>query len=180
MKVENRRQKILNKLATAQTPISASRLAEEFGVSRQIIVKDISELRASGYRITALARGYILEQSLRCKRVFKVLHSDDDVEKELNLIVDLGGMVEDVFIYHKFYNQIKAPMHIQSRDDVAHFMQSVTEGNSSLLKNVTSGYHYHTVTAENAETLDRIEEALQAQSFLAPLQEHEPTELFKD
>lgn len=180
MKVENRRQKILNKLAAAEKPVSASKLAEEFGVSRQIIVKDISDLRTGGYRITALARGYILEQSLRHKRVFKVLHSDEDVEKELNLIVDLGGLVEDVFIYHKFYNQLKAPMHIQTRVDVAHFIKNISEGKSSLLKNVTSGYHYHTVSAENAEVLDRIEEALKAQNFLAPLQEHEPTELTMD
>ena len=33
-----------------------------------------------------------------------------DTEKELNCIVDLGGTVEDVFIYHKVYNKVSAPM----------------------------------------------------------------------
>jgi len=177
MKVENRRQNILNKLAAASAPVSAARLAEDFSVSRQIIVKDIAALRESGYTIDALARGYVLREQLRCKKVFKVIHSDEDVETELNLIVDLGGCVEDVFIYHKFYNQIKAPMHIKSRYDVAHFLKNISEGKSSLLKNVTSGYHYHTVVADDTETLKRIEDKLWEHGFLAPLQEHEPSEL---
>ncbi len=177
MKVENRRQSILNTLAAASAPVSAGRLSAEFGVSRQIIVKDIAALRAQGYAIAAMARGYVLEQQLRCKKVFKVIHTDEEVEKELNLIVDLGGCVEDVFIYHKFYNQIKAPMHIKSRYDVAHFLKNIAEGKSSLLKNVTAGYHYHTVVADDAQTLKRIEDALWASGFLAPLQAYEPSEL---
>ncbi len=180
MKVNNRRQSILNMLSTASSPVSASRLAESFGVSRQIIVKDIAALRTDGYAIDALARGYVLTEKLRPQKVFKVIHTDEDVETELNLIVDLGGCVEDVFIYHKFYNQIKAPLHIQSRFDVTHFLNNITEGKSSLLKNVTSGYHYHTVTAKDTETLKRIEDALWVHGFLAPLQAYEPTELKKD
>lgn len=177
MKVENRRQSILNLLAAAQKPVSAGYLATQFGVSRQIIVKDIAELRIQGYAIEAMARGYVLSQQLRCRKVFKVHHSDEDVEKELNLIVDLGGCVEDVFIYHKFYNQLRAPMHIQSRYDIRHFLKNIAEGKSSLLKNVTAGYHYHTVVADDKETLKRIESALRESGFLAPLQTHEPAEL---
>ena len=180
MKVKNRRQSILNLLAAATSPVSATRLAESFGVSRQIIVKDISALRTDGYAIDALTRGYVLKEQLRPKKVFKVIHSDEDVETELNLIVDLGGFVEDVFIYHKFYNQIKAPMHIKSRYDVIHFLKNIAEGKSSLLKNVTSGYHYHTVVADDMNTLKRIEDKLWEYGFLAPLQEFEPSELKKD
>lgn len=180
MKVENRRQSILNILAAADKPVSASRLSAQFGVSRQIIVKDISALREDGYAIDAKARGYVLAQQLRCEKVFKVQHSDEDVEKELNLIVDLGGTVADVFVYHKFYNQLKAPMHIKTRRDVAHFLKNINEGKSSLLKNVTSGYHYHTVFADDHETLERIEAKLQESGFLAPLQSHEPSELNKN
>ncbi|MBQ4160185.1 MAG: transcription repressor NadR [Clostridia bacterium] len=177
MKVKNRRQNILNKLAAASAPISAGSLAEEFGVSRQIIVKDIAALREDGYTIDAMTRGYILKEQLRPRKVFKVIHTDEDVETELNLIVDMGGCVEDVFIYHKFYNQIKAPMHIKSRYDVAHFLKNIAEGKSSLLKNVTAGYHYHTVVADDEDTLKRIEDKLWEHGFLAPLQEYEPSDL---
>ena len=42
------------------------------------------------------------------------------------------------------------------------------------MMNVTSGYHYHTVTADTEETLDLIQKSLEEQGFLAPLQEYEP------
>lgn len=177
MKVANRRQGILNILAAAEKPTSASYLSAQFKVSRQIIVKDISELREQGYAIEAKARGYVLNQQLRHQKVFKVIHSDDAVEQELNLIVDAGGTVEDVFVYHKFYNRLRAPMHIQTRSDVANFLKNIAAGKSSLLKNVTSGYHYHTVFADSDDILNQIEKKLEENGFLAPLQSHEPSEL---
>ena len=61
MKCEIRRQEILNLLSQSAAPVSASTLSGEFGVSRQIIVKDIAKLREEGAEISALARGYVLE-----------------------------------------------------------------------------------------------------------------------
>ena len=49
-------------------------------------------------------------------------------------------------------------------------------GKSSLLKNVTSGYHYHTVRADSEEILDLIGQRLKEQGFLAPLQGYEPVD----
>ena len=63
MKSELRRQGILKKLSASISPVSATILSEEFGVSRQIIVKDIAQLRLNGYSITALSKGYILNKS---------------------------------------------------------------------------------------------------------------------
>lgn len=177
MKCENRRQEILNVLAEAQNPVSAGALSEMFGVSRQIIVKDIAKLRADGAKISALSRGYVMENKGRPTKVFKNFHSDEDVEKELTLIVDLGGVVEDVFVYHKAYNKVSAPMNIRSRRDVERFLNNIASGKSSLLKNVTSGYHYHTVTADSFETLKMIEDKLWEKGFLAKLREYEPDEL---
>ena len=107
----------------------------------------------------------------------KNIHSDEDVEKELNTIIDLGGTVEDVFVYHKYYGVVSAKMEIKTRNDVKNFIENVTTGKSSLLKNVTSGYHYHTVTAKDQETLNLIEEKLWENGFLATLKEHEPKEI---
>lgn len=42
MKVEERREGIIKILTLAETPVSATALANEFGVSSQIIVKDIA------------------------------------------------------------------------------------------------------------------------------------------
>ena len=61
-----------------------------------------------------------------------------------------------------------------------HFLKNISEGKSSLLKNVTAGYHYHTVSADDTETLKRIEDKLWEYGFLAPLQAYEPSELKKD
>lgn len=174
MNANDRRKAILSELDKALEPISASAFGNKLNVSRQVIVQDIAILRAEGYSIEALSRGYCLLKKSDCKRVFKAYHSDEDVEKELNIVVDAGGQVEDVFIYHKAYGTVRAEMKIKSRLDVKKFLDDVTSGKSKLLKNVTSGYHYHTVIADNAEVLDLIEKSLKEHGFLAPLKEYEP------
>ena len=177
MRADERRKKIVSLMMQTQKAISGGQLSEHLGVSRQIIVQDISALKAAGYDIISTHNGYIMQTKPLNSKVFKVIHSDEDVEKELNLIVDLGGTVEDVFIYHKVYNKVAAPMDIKSRRDVELFLEGIASGKSSLLKNVTSGYHYHTILAENKETLALIEEKLKEHGFLAQLQEYEPDEI---
>ena len=100
-----------------------------------------------------------------------------EVEKELNLIVELGAAVEDVFVYHKVYGKVAARLDIRSRYDVEKFMEGITTCKSSLLKNATAGYHYHTVSAPDRAILDLVEEKLRENGFLAPLQKHEPKEI---
>lgn len=177
MKGEERRTGIIKRLTDSTLPISASSLAKELGVSRQVIVQDIALLRANGTEISSFARGYMLNKKRVCTRVFKVIHSDDEVEKELTLIVDAGGTIENVFVYHKVYGMVKAPMSIRSRLDVQNFLEGINSGKSSLLKNVTSGYHYHTISADCEKTLELIAQKLKENGFLAPLQEYEPSEL---
>ncbi len=179
MTAEKRREEILRLLCEAEKQISASALARTLGVSRQIIVGDVALLRAQGHDIIALARGYILNKSAGVERVFKVQHSDEETERELNLIVDMGGTVIDVFVYHRSYGEVNAKLNIRSRHDVEEFLKDISSGKSSLLKNVTSGYHYHTIHADSTEILDLIEKALSENGFLAPLQDHEPKRLSK-
>ena len=85
----------------------------------------------------------------------------------------------DVFVYHRTYGTVKAKMGLKSRIEVRKFLDEISSGKSSLLKNVTDGYHYHTVEAENDEILDMIEQALKENGFLAPLMEYEPEEIQK-
>ncbi|MBQ3590165.1 MAG: transcription repressor NadR [Clostridia bacterium] len=177
MNASTRREKILARLKELSAPISATALARELGVSRQVIVGDIVILRAKGNGILSLARGYMLEKNTFSERALKLFHSDEDVEKELNLIVDHGGEVVDVFVYHRSYGLLRARMDIKSRLDVVRFLEEIKSGKSSLLKNVTSGYHYHTIRAGSEKVLDLIEKALEENGFLAPLQELEPSEI---
>lgn len=107
-----------------------------------------------------------------------MLHSDEQTEEELTLIIDLGGKVRDVFIYHRVYGIVRADMKIRSRRDIQDFMEKIRSGKSSLLKNVTSGYHYHTISADDDQTLDSIHKMLEEKGMLACLQEDEPVDFW--
>lgn len=175
MNGEIRRSEILQKLQNSGRAISGNALAKTFGVSRQVIVQDIALLRAQGIHITPTNRGYLLERSTgRATRVFKVIHTEEEVEDELTRIVDLGGTIKDVFIYHRVYGVVRGKLNIRSRLDVSHYMAEMHGGKSRLLSRSTSGYHYHTVMADSEEILDVIQEELQKNNYLAPLQPEEP------
>lgn len=178
MSGEERRGKIIQALKNSDKAVSATTLAKEFDVSRQVIVQDVALLRANGKNIFSTNRGYLIQEDEETTRVFKVQHEDDEVEKELTTIVDLGGTVEDVFVYHKVYGVLRAEMNIKSRMDIRNYMEEIRSGKSSLLKNVTSGYHYHTVRAERVEILDMIQEELQKKGLLAELQDYEPVDFW--
>ncbi len=178
MSGEERRGKIIQALKNSDKAVSATTLAKEFDVSRQVIVQDVALLRANGKNIFSTNRGYLIQEDEETTRVFKVQHEDDEVEKELTTIVDLGGTVEDVFVYHKVYGVLRAEMNIKSRMDIRNYMEEIRSGKSSLLKNVTSEYHYHTVRAERVEILDMIQEELQKKGLLAKLQDYEPVDFW--
>lgn len=174
MNGQERRACIHKILTASEIPVSGTSLARNLDVSRQVIVQDIALLRANGTKILSTNQGYILQESEAASRVFKVIHTDDEVEEELSLIVDLGGRVADVFVYHKAYGLLRADMDIRSRLDVYNFMESIRTGKSTPLKNITSGYHYHTVYAKDEAILDLIQTRLQDRGFLAKLQDYEP------
>lgn len=161
-------------------PVSAGTFASRYGVSRQVIVQDVALLRANGESIQATSSGYVLVRPVEKSRVFKVFHKDEETGEELTLCVDLGGCVKDVFVYHRTYGVIRAELNIASRRDVQQFLADVSESRSTLLKNTTSGYHYHTITAASEEILDLIQNALAEHGFLAPLTEYEPADLLEN
>lgn len=157
---------ILKRISMSADPVSGSTLASEFGVSRQIIVKDIAALKAAGNDIISTTKGYIIHTAPRPERVFKVVHRDDEIQKELLTITDAGGEVVNVFVWHKIYGKIEAELDIKNSSDVREYILSLKNGRSGPLKNVTSGYHYHTVRAETEEILDKVRTALDNIGFL--------------
>lgn len=164
-----RREAIISKMQEDSAPLSGTKLASMYGVSRQVIVQDIALIRAAGYDVISTNRGYILNASAKMEkveRVFKVNHTDEQMEEELCNIVDLGGCIVNTMINHKVYGHLEAPLNIRSRRNVAEFMKDIHSGKSSPLKNVTSGYHYHTITADSEETLELIEQMLREKQIL--------------
>ena len=73
---------------------------------------------------------------------------------------------------------IRHTMNIRTRHDVKKVLEGLSTGSSSLLKNVTGGYHYHTIEAESEEILDDIQNGLAEKGFLARLQDYEPVDFW--
>ena len=168
MKAENRRKEMIAYLLSQEKPISGSELSARFGVSRQIIVQDISLLKAQGYEILSTHSGYIVHQTPLAERVFKVRHTTGETEDELNTVVDLGATVVDVFVWHKVYGKVSANLNIFSRLHVKQFIEGVRSGKSSELMNITGGYHYHTVRAESEAVLDTVATAVSQKGYIVP------------
>ena len=98
-----RRTKIVELIQNSEKPLSGTALAKQCDVSRQVIVQDIALIRASGYDIISTNRGYIIQEPLVRERVFKVNHTDEQLEEELYSIIDLGGTVVNVMVNHRVY-----------------------------------------------------------------------------
>lgn len=169
MKAAERRKSIANLLISSDSAVPGGRLSEMFGVSRQIIVQDIAVLKASGYDILSTHSGYVMQDTPLKERVFKVYHTTHQTEDELSTIVELGGTVVDVFVWHKVYGKMSAPLNIFSRLHIDQFIEGVRSGKSVELMSITGGFHYHTVRAESEQILDNIEHALNAKNYIAPI-----------
>ena len=70
MKGEERRKQLLNILSSSNNPVSGGTLAKELNVSRQIIVQDISLLRANGATIFSTNKGYLLQEDRKYSRAW--------------------------------------------------------------------------------------------------------------
>ncbi len=184
MSGKERRERMLQILRHSKVPVPGKDLAKTLGVSRQVVVQDIALLRAQNLEITATNTGYILKQAKeepdKKTRVFKVSHSGEETREELEIIVNYGGVVEDVFINHRVYGILTGNLHIVNHEDIEKFMEELESGKSTLLMNVTSGYHYHTVSAPTETLLDLIQEKLRERGFLARLQDYEPIDFWKE
>ena len=176
---KERRKKLLDILIKSDRVVSGDKLSKMLDVSRQVIVQDISILRASDKDIKSTTRGYYIQESYvdnRPQRIFKVRHTEEQITEEMNIIVDMGGVIEDEFVYHKVYGIVQAKLSIKSRKDVQNYAKSISGGVSRPLMSVTSGYHYHTVVADSEEELDEIQESLDKSGFLAELRNYEPVD----
>ena len=173
---QSRKDEFIKLLNKSDKPLSGDAIAKLLGVSRQVIVQDIALLRANGVQIFSTNRGYLLDEGSSDEfcRVYKVIHSDEETEDEMNLFVDMGATILDVFVYHRVYGVMRGELNVRSRLDVKRYMDNIRGGKSSLLKNVTGGYHYHTVMASSNEVLDMIQAELEKKGFLAKLSEYEP------
>ena len=158
-----RRNLIIAKLEKATAPICATKLADEFSVTRQIIVADIALLRAAGHAIRAEHRGYVLGARDKeygiVKRVV-VKHGQECVREELYAVVDNGGKLVDVIVEHAIYGMISASLNIETRYDADKFLEKVEAEGVSPLSALTKGVHVHTIAVKTEEAFERIVQKL--------------------
>ena len=168
MRAEERRQAILNTLNNAGHPVSATALARQFSVSRQIIVGDIALLRAAGADISATPRGYVAHQPSPAGLVRQVAcrHNSQGMEAELNAMVDQGCTVLDVIVEHPIYGQLTGPLQLSSRYDVSQFIARCAQSDAKPLSDLTGGIHLHTLSCPDEAAFRRVREAPQDMGIL--------------
>lgn len=197
-KAQTRREALLLLLKNGDEPLTGGILAQQLGVSRQIIVQDIALLRETGASIVGTSQGYVLESDSRkvtrsvevkaearndrceasndsglCERTFKVHHDPTQTRDELETIISAGGRVVNVSISHRAYGFLSAPLAIETEEDISRFINDIESGKSAPLSTATSGYHYHLIAADDEEALETIGRALADKGYLAPLLPHE-------
>ena len=167
MDAQERRQAIARRLERARSPVSATALAREFSVSRQIIVGDVAILRAGGQGITATPRGYMVQNAPSgLVRQIAVKHDGQAMEAELNAMVDQGCTVLDVIVEHPIYGQLTGPLQLASRYDVAQFLARCSQPDARPLSELTEGIHLHTLSCPDEAAFDRVRQELRRLGIL--------------
>lgn len=163
-----RRMAMLSSLQETEEPITGSLFASRFGVTRQIIVKDMALLKAQGYDILSTAKGYCLKVAPEIwkKRTITVCHAAEDIERELQIIVDLGGHALRTEVNHPAYGKIGERLSVKSRKDIQIFLEKVMAEGCEPLLFLTKGIHTHVIEAEDEKTLDEICDALNDAGYL--------------
>ena len=157
MRAEERRQAIRELLQRAKQPVSATALAAQFSVSRQIIVGDIALLRATGADISATPRGYvILRETGGLVRQVAVQHDAAGMGEELNAMVDQGCTVLDVIVDHPIYGQLTGPLQLSNRYDVGQFLSRCAQSDARPLSELTEGIHLHTLSCPDEAAFGRV------------------------
>jgi transcriptional regulator of NAD metabolism len=168
MSGEKRRVKILEILSSSLKPVSATKLANATGVTRQIIVSDVALLRASGVKIISERLGYTIPK-IASDEIYKTIickHTKEQTLDEFYAIVDNGGKVVSVTVEHSLYGQITADLNVVSRYDAQEFAKRSEETDAMLLCDLTDGLHIHTITVKDEESFKRIYVQLKALGIL--------------
>jgi len=167
---EERRQFILDWLKKTTEPLTGQVIAEKTNVSRQIVVQDISLLKARNEPVMATSQGYVYlteqRSTLPFKKIIACRHVPKDTERELLMMVDHGVTVRDVSVEHPIYGELTATLMIKNRRDVIDFIKRMDSTNAAYLSDLTEGVHLHTIEADTEEQLSSLCQELEQAGFL--------------
>jgi len=167
---DERRDNILEWLKNSREPLTGQILADKTNVSRQIIVQDISILKAKNVPILATSQGYIYvpkySSTYPFKRVIACKHYPEQTKDELFLLVDHGVFVRNVIVEHPIYGELTASLMLKSRVDVYDFLNKMENSGASYLSDLTEGVHLHTLESASEKQLDEAIKALENAGLL--------------
>ncbi|MBW6411028.1 transcription repressor NadR [Clostridium weizhouense] len=162
-----RRKDILKSLVDNNTPLKGIEIAQKYGVTRQIIVKDIAILRANGKNIIATPDGYIINREInKIRKIIAVSHNEEELIHEMRIVIKYGGIIEDVIIEHPLYGEIRAMLMIKNYNDLEKFSKKYKNQEARLLSVLTNGVHLHTISADNEENINLIINELKDNTFI--------------
>lgn len=157
MNAQARRAAIYEVLRQATQPVSATALAKQFSVSRQVIVSDVALMPAAGSDIYATPRGYTVTREIGgIVRQIACQHGPEAMRDELNAMVDNGCTVLDVIVEHPIYGQLTGPLRMSSRYDVEEFLCRCDRSDARPLSDLTEGIHLHTLACPNEAAFQRV------------------------
>ena len=162
-----RRDNIVKLLIESNKPIKGTVIAHKYGVTRQIIVKDIAILRATGQDIIATPDGYIINRKdKKIKAIIAVNHTEEEMFDEMNSVIKYGGTIEDVIVEHPLYGEIRGMLMVRNLNELNKFMTKHRNQKAKLLSVLTNGIHLHTISAENNENIELIISDLKKNNFI--------------
>lgn len=169
MTTEKRREKIIKKLKDTNEPIKGTTLANEFNVSRQVIVQDVAILRARGEDIIATPLGYMIpkyNQSKILKTITTRHLNVDEANEELMIMIENGATVVDVKVNHPIYGEVEGLLNIRNKEDVEKFIEEVKSGKVEFLASLNKGIHTHTIEVKSNEDFINLKNKLEEEGYL--------------
>ncbi len=165
-----RRDLLLHWLQSENKPLTGGELANRTNVSRQVIVQDISLLKAKNEPILATSQGYVYlkpqGEQIKKERIIVSYHAPHQTKEELYILVDHGVTVKDVKIEHPVYGDLNASVMVSTRKEVDDFIKKIQQTKASYLSQLTDGTHLHTIEADTEEKLDTACTALKQAGML--------------
>lgn len=167
---EERRNTVIALLKAEGKAITGTELAKKANVSRQVIVNDMALLKAKNEPIVATSQGYMYLAKMQDTPVFEreiaSLHSNEQTEDEMNILVDAGVTIKNVSIVHPVYGDLTASLMVSSRYDVQQFLQKMNASEGRPLMDLTEGVHLHVIVADSEEKINAAIQQLQQKGFL--------------
>ncbi|MFC2946924.1 transcription repressor NadR [Virgibacillus sediminis] len=157
MSSNERHNLIISMLKESNQPITGSEFARKANVSRQVIVQDVSILKAKNEPIIATSQGYLYLSKNKGKelkqKAIVCKHTAEHTKEELYHIVDHGVTVKDVIVEHPVYGDLTASLLISNRKEVDEFVKRIQETGAPYLLTLTDGIHLHTLEAGSMEQI---------------------------